>query len=98
MAGPVTVGAISACSVTAVTAVTTWAAADDQSLLPALGSVVSAALSTELLSGPLGGAVTMTVKFPATSLASPARDQVTTPALYAPPLEAETNEAPAGSV
>src|SRR5678815_3536208 len=98
MAGPDTVVAMSACSVTGLTTVTTWAPAEEPSLLAALGSLVSAVLETELLNGPLAGTVTVTVKFAATPLARPARDQVTTSALYAPPLEAETNVAPAGSV
>ena len=93
--GPVMVATMSACGMTEVT---TWAAAAEPSLLAALGSLVSAVLKTELLKVPLAGAVAMTVKFAATPLPRLARDQVTTPALYVPPLEAETNVAPVGSV
>ena len=86
---------MSACGMTAVT---TWAAAAEPSLLAALGSLVSAVLETELLNVPLPGAVTVTVRFAVTPSASPASDQVTIPALYVPPLEAETNVTPAGNV
>src|SRR6187402_3406415 len=85
---------MSACGMTVVT---TWATAAEPSLLAALGSLVTAALETELLNMPLAGAVAVTVKFADAPLARLARDQVTIPALYVPPLEAETKVAPAGS-
>src|SRR5678815_95958 len=85
---------MSACGMSAVS---TWAEDAEPSLFAALGSLVNAVLETELLNVPLPGAVTMTVKFAVTPLARPARDQVTIPALYDPPLEAETKVALAGS-
>src|SRR5512143_1475359 len=96
VAGPDLATARSACSVTVV--VTRLAAAEPL-LLAGAGSVVADVAMATLTSVPVAGAVTVMVRVrtpPLPRLGT--TGQVTTPPACVPPLEAETNMTPAGSV
>src|SRR5216117_2384350 len=95
-AGPDLATARSACSVTVV--VTRLAGAVPL-LFAGVGSLVGEPAMATLRSVPVAGAVTVTERVTLAPLARVATvGQVTMPAAWVPPLVAETNVTPAGSV
>lgn len=93
--GPIFVACKSACGVTVVT---TMALVEVPSLF--VGTVSSTALpaETRLVNVPLGGAVTVTVKFVNTPLVKLAIGHVTRPLVKVKPALAVTNVTPVGNV